>query len=93
MGSSPGRVKPKTYSGVIDSVVASSVVDRGFESRSGQTNNYINLVGIRCLFAKHTLLRSKKKDWLTRITIMCPSGVVRLPPKCCFCELSLKQIN
>jgi hypothetical protein len=78
---------------VMVSMLSSNVEDRVFEPQSGQTNNYINLVGICCLFAKHTLLRSKKKDWLTRITIMCPSGVVRLPPKCCFCELSLKQIN
>jgi hypothetical protein len=39
VGSNPGRVKPKTYSGVIDSVVALSVVDCGFESRSGQTKD------------------------------------------------------
>ena len=66
MGSSPGRVKPKTYSGVIDSVIALSVVDRGFESRSGQTKDYE--IGICCFSAKHAALRSrrKRKDWLAR---------------------------
>ena len=44
MGSNPGRVNPKTYSGVIDSVVASRVVDRGFESRSGQTKTYSGVI-------------------------------------------------
>ena len=44
MGSSPGRVKPKTYSGVIDSVVASSVVDRGFESRRVKPKTYSGVI-------------------------------------------------
>ena len=64
MGSSPGRVKPKTYSGVIDSVVASSVVDRGFESRSGQTKDYA--IGMCCFSAEHAALWRKSKDWLAR---------------------------
>ena len=44
------------------SVLASSVVDRGFESRFGQTKDY--KIGIWCFSAKHTPLRSKSKDWL-----------------------------
>jgi hypothetical protein len=46
------------------SVFASSAVDRGFESRSGQTNNY--KIGICCFSTKHAALRSKSKDWLAR---------------------------
>jgi len=46
------------------SVIASSVVDRGFESRSGQTKDYE--IGICCFSAKHVALRSKSKDWLAR---------------------------
>ena len=46
------------------SVLASSAVDRGFESRSGQTKNY--KIGICCFSAKHATLRRKSKDWLAR---------------------------
>ena len=46
------------------SVLASSVVDRGFESRLGQTKDYNN--SICCLSAKHAALRRKVKDWLAR---------------------------
>ena len=50
--------------GVIVSVLASSAVDRGFESRSGHTKDYE--IGMCCLSAKHTALRRKSKDWLAR---------------------------
>jgi hypothetical protein len=50
--------------GVIVSVLASSVVDRGFESRSGQTKDYN--IGICSFSAKHAALRRKSKDWLAR---------------------------
>ena len=54
--------------GVIDGVMvnelASSVVDRVFEPRSSQTNDYIT--GICCFSAKHVTLRRKSKDWLAR---------------------------
>ena len=47
------------------SVLASSVVvDRGFESLSGQTKDY--KIGICCFFAKYAALRRKSKDWLAR---------------------------
>jgi hypothetical protein len=46
------------------SVLASSVVDRGFEPRSGQTKEYE--IGICCFSAKHASLMSKSKDWLAR---------------------------
>ena len=50
--------------GVIVSVLASSTVDRGFESRSGQTKDYE--IGICCFSAKHAAFRRKSKDWLAR---------------------------
>jgi hypothetical protein len=43
---------------------ASSVEDRGFESRSGQTKDY--KIGICCFSAKHAVLWRKSKDWLAR---------------------------
>jgi hypothetical protein len=50
--------------GVMVSVLASSVVDRGFEPWSGQTKDY--KIGICCFSAKHAALRRKNKDWLAR---------------------------
>ena len=49
---------------VMVSVLVSSVVDRGFESRSGQTKDYT--IGICGFSAKHTAFRKKSKDWLAR---------------------------
>ena len=40
------------------------VVDRGFESQSGQTKDY--KIGICCFSAKHVALRRMSKDWLAR---------------------------
>jgi hypothetical protein len=48
--------------GVIVSVLASSVVDCGFEPCSGQTKDYE--IGICCFTDKHTALRRKSKDCL-----------------------------
>ena len=50
--------------GVIVSVLASSVVDRGFVPRSGQTKNY--QISIRYFSAKPPALRGKIKDWFAR---------------------------
>ena len=47
--------------GVMVSVLASSVVDRGFDPRSGQTKDYE--IGICCFSAKHPTLRRKSKDF------------------------------
>jgi hypothetical protein len=44
------------------SVLASSVVDSGFEPWSGQTKDY--KIGIHGFSAKHAALRRKSKDWL-----------------------------
>ena len=50
--------------GVMVSVLASSVVDRGFEPRSGQTKDC--KIGISCFSAKRAVLRRKSKDWFAR---------------------------
>ena len=50
--------------GVMVNVVVSSAVDRGSETRSGQTKDYN--IGICCFSAKHTALKSMSKDWLTK---------------------------
>jgi hypothetical protein len=46
------------------SVLVSSAVDRGFESRLCKTKDYA--IGIFCFFAKHSALRRKSKAWLDR---------------------------
>ena len=51
--------------GVIVNVAASSAVDRGFESRSGQTKDC--KIGICCFSAKHAALRSKNQGRLNSI--------------------------
>jgi hypothetical protein len=50
--------------GVMVSVLASSVIDRGVESRSAQTKDY--KTDICCFYANHAALRRKSKDWLAR---------------------------
>ena len=46
------------------SVLVSSAVDRGFEPRSGQTEDFN--IGICCRSVKCATLRRKSKDWLAR---------------------------
>jgi hypothetical protein len=46
------------------SVLVSTVVDRGFEPRSGQTKDY--KIGICCFSANHAASVRKSKDWLAR---------------------------
>jgi hypothetical protein len=48
----------------MDSVLVSSAVDRGFESRSGQIKDY--RIRICCFPENFTALRRKSKDKLTR---------------------------
>ena len=50
--------------GVMVSVLASSAVDRGFETRSDQTKDYT--IGMCCFSAKHAAFRRKSKYWLAR---------------------------
>ena len=56
------KIYSNRISGVMVSVLASSVVDRGFEPRSGQTKDY--KISICCFSAKHAALRGKSKNWL-----------------------------
>jgi hypothetical protein len=67
------------------SVLASNVVDRGFEHRWSQTKDY--RIGICCFSAKHIELR--RKTGRLGIRIMCPSGAIYLSADCCFSELAL----
>ena len=46
------------------SVLALSVVDRGFKTRSGQAKDY--KIGMCCFSATHATLRRKNKDRLAR---------------------------
>ena len=50
------KVDTDPHGGVMVSVLASSVVDHGFESLSSQTIDYI--LGICCCSVNHTSLRS-----------------------------------
>jgi hypothetical protein len=45
-------------------MLASSLVDHGFEPQSDQTKEY--KIGIYCFSTKHAALRRKSKDWLAR---------------------------
>ena len=47
--------------------VPSSVVERGFEPRSGKTKDY--KIGICCFSAKHAILRRTSKDSLVGLEI------------------------
>jgi len=47
---------------VMVSVIASNVVDRGFEKRSGETKDC--KIYNCCFSAKHAALRRKSKNWL-----------------------------
>ena len=47
--------------GVMFSVLNSSAVDRGLESRSDHTKG--NTIYIRCFSAKHSTFRNKSNDW------------------------------
>ena len=46
------------------SVLASSVINCGYELRSCQAKEY--QIGICCFSAKNAALRGKSKDWLAR---------------------------
>jgi hypothetical protein len=45
-------------------MLAQSVLDHGFQLRSGESKDY--KTGICCFSAKHGALRRKSKDWLAR---------------------------
>ena len=48
--------------GIMNSVLASSAMDRVFEPRSCQTNDYE--IDICCFSTKQASLRKRSKDWL-----------------------------
>jgi hypothetical protein len=73
--------------GVKVSVLTSSVVDSGFEPRSGQTKDY--KIGICCFSAKHTALRRKSKDWLARNQDNVSEWDYMFTSGLCFSELAL----
>jgi hypothetical protein len=58
------------------SVLASSVVARGFEPWSGQTKDY--KIGVCCFSAKHAALRSKSKDSLPQMLLNANSAIFQL---------------
>jgi hypothetical protein len=49
---------------VIDIMLVSSVIDHGFELRTGQTKNY--KISICCFCTNHAVLRSRSKDCLAQ---------------------------
>ena len=75
---------------VMVNVFASSALDRGFEPRSSQTNDYMTC--IYCFSAKHVALWRAMTGWL-EIGIMCPNGATCLSADCCFSELALWKSN
>ena len=54
----------KCIGDIMVSMLASSVIDSGFEPWSGQTKDYE--IDICSFSAKHAVLRRKIKDWLAR---------------------------
>jgi len=59
------HVVTNRISGVMVSMLASSLVYQGFVPQSGQTKDYE--IGMCCFSAiKHAALRTKSKEWLAR---------------------------
>ena len=73
--------------GVMVIMLASSVVDHGFEPQSGQTKDY--KICICCFSAKHTASRRKSKDWLARNQNNVSEWSDMSIPDCCFSQLAL----
>jgi hypothetical protein len=59
------------------SMLDSSAIHRGYQSRFSQTNDYA--ICICCFSAKHAALRSKPKDWLARNQDNILNGATYLP--------------
>ena len=73
--------------GVMVSVLASSVVDLGFEPQSGQTKD--NKIGICCFSAMHAALRRKSKDMLAQTQNNVSEWATCIYADYCFSELAL----
>ena len=71
------------------SLLTLSVVDRGFEAWSDQTEDF--KIGNSCFSSKHAALRRKSKDWLARNqdNVSESAGTICLSVDCCFSELAL----
>ena len=69
-------------------MLASSAVDRGFESQSGQTNDY-KIGIICCLSDKNAALKRKSKDRLALNQDNVSEWSVCLSADCCFSDLAL----
>jgi hypothetical protein len=71
------------------SMRASNSVDRGFEHRPGQSEDYE--IGMCCFSVKLNTQHSgvRTKTGLLGIRIIYPSGTTCLPAECCFSELAL----
>ena len=70
------------------SVLASSVVDRGFQAPVRSNPRTMKLVFATSLLSTHHLGERAKTGWLG-FRIMCLSGVTRLSADCCISELAL----
>jgi hypothetical protein len=46
------------------SMLTSNALDRGIKTLSGQTKDYT--IGLCCFSVKHTVFRSKSKDWFSQ---------------------------
>jgi hypothetical protein len=68
-------------SGVMVSLIALSVVGRGFKPWSGQTKDYE--IGICYCSAMRAALKEKENTGWLGIRIMCPSGATCLSADCC----------
>ena len=82
----PVTQQDNRISGVMVSVLAWSVVDRGFEPWSGQAKDF--KIGICCFSATHAALRRKSKDWLTRNENNV-SEWSEMSTRCCLSDLAL----
>ena len=87
------------------SVLASSVVERGFIDgvmfsvlassvvergfEARSGQTKYFKIDICCFSGKHTLLKRKKQTDWLGIMIKCPSGATYLPEDCCFNDLAL----
>ena len=73
------------------SMLATSVVDLGFDPQSGQTKDYN--IGICCFSTKHAALRKKIKDRLALNQDNVSEWGDMSPADCCFSQLALWTFN
>jgi hypothetical protein len=83
-------LKIQRFGGLVR-VLASSVVDRGFELRSGQTKD--SKMCMCCFSAKNAALKRKSKDWLAWNQDNVSEWGTCLSADCCFSELALEKIQ